>query len=186
MHHSITNNCYLGDHPYLGRNRLRAPPPTTTSLTRWSDGGAPGDWVELYNPGAFPGGHFGLHLQDNDIPPLRHPGSHRGPCRGYYLLERQRSVRTRLRDAARLFLPDGTTVVDRMSGPRMPATTTAAARMGSARSPPPPPSPGRREMIAGAACDSEHHEWNRWRRTRRLVELYNPGRISRGHLGLRL
>ena len=74
-----------------------------------SDGGTPGDWVELFNPGPGPANLTGFFLKDaNDLVAYPLPGVI-VPANGYLVLE-QAAVGFSLdgADAVRLFRPDGT------------------------------------------------------------------------------
>ncbi len=79
-----------------------------------SNGGTPGDWVELYNTGASPVDLSGYIFRDNDdthtyVLPA---GSIIAPG-GYFLIEEAaQGFGLGSPDAARLFAPDGVTLVD--------------------------------------------------------------------------
>ena len=82
-----------------------------------SSGGVPGDWVELYNVSAAPvdvSGH--IFRDNNDAVAYVIPAGTIVPANGFLVLEEsQFSFGIGSADAARLFLPDGSTLVDSYS-----------------------------------------------------------------------
>jgi uncharacterized protein (TIGR03437 family) len=75
-----------------------------------SNGGIPGDWVELYNPGPGPANLAGYVFKDNDNS-RNHvlPASAVVPPGGYYLLDEAEFVfGLGAADSVRLYRPDGT------------------------------------------------------------------------------
>jgi hypothetical protein len=79
-----------------------------------SSGGAPGDWVELYNPSAAPvdvGGY--VFRDDDDARGYVVPSGTTIPAGGYLVLdEAEFGFGLGAPDAARLYRPNGTTLVD--------------------------------------------------------------------------
>ena len=72
-----------------------------------SNGGTPGDWVELYNPGPGPANLSGYVFKDNDNN-RNHVLSATVPEGGYFLLEEADFVfGLGVADSARLYRPDG-------------------------------------------------------------------------------
>ena len=74
-----------------------------------SNGGVPGDWVELFNPGSTPANLAGYIFRDNDdTHKYTLPSTAVVPAGGYYMLEEADfGFGLGSPDAARLFRPDG-------------------------------------------------------------------------------
>lgn len=79
-----------------------------------SNGGTPGDWVELHNTGDTPFDVSGYRFKDNDdARTFALPAGTVIPARGYLVIEEaQFGFGLGADDAARLFLPDNATLVD--------------------------------------------------------------------------
>jgi hypothetical protein len=80
-----------------------------------SNGGSPGDWVELYNGGTGPADVSGYRFLDNDDTRAAYviPAGTVIPAGGYLMLEEaQFGFGLGAADAARLFAPDGVTIID--------------------------------------------------------------------------
>ena len=116
-------------------NDCGAPPPPSGSLKInevESSGGTPGDWVELINNGSAAMNIGGYIVKDNDdthvftIPPSTTvaPG-------GYYVADVEPTFGLGSADSARLFAPDGTTLLDTYSWTAHAATTYGRCPNGS-------------------------------------------------------
>jgi hypothetical protein len=107
-------------------NDCSAPIVTTVKINEVeSSGGTPGDWVELINNGAVSANLAGYVLKDNDD---THgyvlPAGFAVPAGGYAVLnESEFNFGLGAADSARLFAPDGTTIVDTYSWTAHAATT---------------------------------------------------------------
>mgnify|MGYP002783414675 CR=1 FL=1 len=91
-----------------------------------SNGGVPGDWVELVNTGAAPLDLSGYQFRDNDNArvPYTLPAGTVIPAGGFLVLdEAQFNFGLGASDAARLFAPDGTTLIDSYTWTAHAATT---------------------------------------------------------------
>ena len=99
-----------------------------------SSGGTPGDWVELYNPTPNPVNLAGLIFRDNDdTHTYVIPAGSVIPGNGYFVLEEEAfGFGLGAPDAARLFAPDGTTLLDSFSWMTHAATTYGRCPDGSA------------------------------------------------------
>jgi hypothetical protein len=98
-----------------------------------SNGGTPGDWIEIYNAGATPMTLDGFVVKDNDDTHASViPAGTSIPGHGYYLVE-EAALGFGLggADAARLFAADGTTLVDSYAWPAHAATTYGRCPDGS-------------------------------------------------------
>lgn len=141
-----------------------------------SNGGTPGDWVELYNPGPGAANLAGFSFKDNDDThvALVLPATAIIPAGGYYLLEEADfGFGLGTPDSARLFRPDGTladsyswvphasTTYGRCPNATGALTTTTSSTKGSANDCGSPVKINEIESNEGTPGD--------W------VELYNPG-----------
>ncbi|AMW06438.1 hypothetical protein GEMMAAP_00560 [Gemmatimonas phototrophica] len=90
-----------------------------------SDGGAPADWIELYNPSAQPVSLAGYVLSDNvDASRTTLPAGTTIPANGYLVLEQEQlGFALDAADAVRLYRPNGTALVDSFSWTSHAATT---------------------------------------------------------------
>ncbi len=78
-----------------------------------SQNGIPGDWVELFNPSASPVALDGYVFRDNSATGYVIPAGTTIPANGYFVIEEaQLPFGIGAPDEARLFRPDGTTLVD--------------------------------------------------------------------------
>ncbi|GAA4121018.1 hypothetical protein GCM10022215_25510 [Nocardioides fonticola] len=83
-----------------------------------SNGGTPGDWVELYNPTTSTVDVSGLKFKDNDDTHAFYviPSGTTIAAKGFLVLEEaQFGFGLGTADSARLFAPDGTTIIDSYS-----------------------------------------------------------------------
>jgi hypothetical protein len=97
--------------------------------------GTPGDWIELYNAGATPVDLSGFSIKDDDDTRTdRLPAGSVIPAGGFLVLEQNGAFAFGLgaADNARLFAPDGTTLIDRYDWTAHAATTYARCADGSA------------------------------------------------------
>jgi hypothetical protein len=92
-----------------GINDCSTPPAAIVINEVESNGGTPGDWVELYNPGATPSNLSGYVFRDNDdTHAYVIPAGTVVPAGGYYLLEEAAfAFGLGSADAARLLSPGG-------------------------------------------------------------------------------
>lgn len=79
-----------------------------------SNGGVPGDWIELYNPGAAPADLSGYVIRDNDDTHTTVLPANTSIAAGGFLVIEEATLGYGLgaADAARLFAPGGTSLVD--------------------------------------------------------------------------
>jgi hypothetical protein len=99
-----------------------------------SNQGTPGDWIELYNAGSEAVDLSGFYIRDdNNSRTDRLPAGSVIPAGGYLVLDEENQFAFGLgaADQARLFAPDGTTVIDQYSWPAHAATTYARCPDGS-------------------------------------------------------
>lgn len=99
-----------------------------------SNGGTPGDWIELYNAGSTPVDISGFKVLDNDnthIPATIPPGTSLAPG-GFYIVE-ESALGFGLggADSARLFAADGVTIIDSYSWTAHAASTYGRCPDGS-------------------------------------------------------
>ncbi|PWC05153.1 lamin tail domain-containing protein [Agromyces badenianii] len=81
-----------------------------------SNGGTPGDWVELVNIGEFELDAAGLVIRDNDDShALTVPADTIVPAHGYLAVDTESAFGLGGKDSARLFDTDGTTLIDQTS-----------------------------------------------------------------------
>ena len=89
-----------------------------------SQNGVPGDWIELYNPSASSVDIGGYVFRDNAATGYVIPAGTTIPANGYFVIEEAvLSFGIGAPDEARLFRPDGTTLVDSYSWSAHAATT---------------------------------------------------------------
>ncbi|MCA0375538.1 MAG: lamin tail domain-containing protein [Gemmatimonadetes bacterium] len=89
-----------------------------------SQNGVPGDWVELYNPSSSPVDIGGYVFRDNGTVGYTLPAGTTIPANGYYVIdEAALPFGIGAPDEARLFRPDGTTLVDSYAWSAHAATT---------------------------------------------------------------
>ena len=117
-----------------------------------SSGGVPGDWVEFFNTGTTAADISGYVFQDNGTTPYALPVGSVVPAGGFLVLdEAQFGFGLGSGDDARLFAPDGTTLLDSYTWTTHAAstygrcpdgtgafTTTGSATKGAANACPPP------------------------------------------------
>ncbi len=89
-----------------------------------SNNGVPGDWVELYNPGPTPANLSGYIFRDNSNSSYVIPAGTIIPVGGYLVLDESAfGFGLGASDQARLFAPNGTTLVDSYTWTSHAATT---------------------------------------------------------------
>jgi PKD repeat protein len=101
------------------------PPPSVVVNEVESSGGTPGDWVELYNPGASAVDLSSWVFRDNDdTHTYLIPAGSSIPAGGYFLLEEAAlGFGLGSADSARLYLPGGVTLADSYSWTSHASTT---------------------------------------------------------------
>src|SRR5262249_45922527 len=98
--------------------RFRIQQPTAKQFVKVneveSNGGTPGDWIELYNTGTMPLSLAGYVVKDNDDTHVYTlPATATIPAHGFYIVEEaDLNFGLGAGDAARFYAPGGTTLVD--------------------------------------------------------------------------
>ncbi len=152
-----------------------------------SNGGTPGDWIELINSGSSAIDVSGWSVVDNDDTHVKYklPAGTIIPAGGYFVVEESAMASASAAKTRRDYTMPRARCMKRIAGPYTRPRLTAAAPTVPARSPPPPLHQGRREFLRrrGRSGEGQRGGVERWN-ARRLGRTVQCRDGSGGSLGL--